>query len=188
MRTGFTKLSAKTSIAIAGFAVMTLVRAGVGLAGSGMVSIQPNSSPLATAPAGTPAKLAQVPWGVSTPNVFQARIKRRIGGIPVIDVTFNRSRNFEMILDTGASGTLVTRSMAAALRLPIVGSVRSGIADGSVVVFPVGRVQSMSIAGAEVKNVDVAIADRMDIGLLGQDFFGRYDLKIKRDVVEFYKR
>lgn len=186
MRTGLTKLS--THITIAGLTLMTLGPASLEGASSNTANAQTDRRTLATAPAGMPVQLAQVPWGVSTPNVFQTRIKRRIGGIPVIDVTFNRSRKFEMILDTGASGTLVTRSMATALRLPIVGSVRSGIADGSVVVFPVGRVQSMSISGAEVKNVDVAIADRMDIGLLGQDFFGRYDLKIKRDVVEFYRR
>ena len=28
----------------------------------------------------------------------------------------------------------------------------------------------------------------MQIGLLGHDFFGNYDVKIKKDVVEFYVR
>lgn len=146
--------------------------------------------PVSTQPSQTqPTQLAVIPWGGVTPkNVFQAKIKRRLNGIPVIDVTFNNSRKFEMIVDTGASGTLITRAMAGALRVKIIGSVRSGIADGSVVEFPIGRVQSIAVDGAEVKNVPVAIADQMDIGLLGHDFFGRYDMQIKQDVVEFHRR
>ena len=35
-------------------------------------------------------------------KVFQAKIKRRAGGTPVIDVVFNGNKTFEMIVDTGA--------------------------------------------------------------------------------------
>jgi predicted aspartyl protease len=121
-------------------------------------------------------------------KVFQARIKRRAGGTPVIDVVFNGNRTFEMIVDTGASGTLITQRMAAVLGVRPVRTVRAGIADGSIVEFPVGRVQSIGVGGAQVRNVEVAIARQMEIGLLGHDFFGNYDVKIKRDVVEFYTR
>lgn len=121
-------------------------------------------------------------------SVFLAKIKRRLHGIPVIDVTFNGNRTFEMIVDTGASGTLITRSMAISLQVPVIGSVQSTIADGSKVRFPVGRIQSMAVSGAVVQNVNVAIAEQMDVGLLGHDFFENYDVKIKRDVVEFYRR
>lgn len=145
------------------------------LCGSGSASPTAAGASTATAPA-------------PTNGVFQAQIKRRLGGIPVIDVTFNNKRTYEMIVDTGASGTLITRSMARALRIPVIGQVQSSIADGSTVVFQVGRINSMSINGAEVKNIRVAIADRMEIGLLGHDFFNNYDVKIKRDVVEFYAR
>ncbi|MGF1676550.1 MAG: hypothetical protein ACFCUV_23155, partial [Rivularia sp. (in: cyanobacteria)] len=37
--------------------------------------------------------------------VFSSPIKRRVGGTPIIDVTFNGQQQFEMIVDTGASGT-----------------------------------------------------------------------------------
>lgn len=121
-------------------------------------------------------------------KVFQARIKRRAGGTPVIDVVFNGNRTFEMIVDTGASGTLITQRMAAVLGVRPVRTVRAGIADGSIVEFPVGRVQSIGVGGAQVRNVEVAIARQMEIGLLGHDFFGNYDVKIKKDVVEFYIR
>ena len=45
-------------------------------------------------------------------GVFRVPIKRRSGKTPVIDVTFNGNQVFEMILDTGASGTLITQQMA----------------------------------------------------------------------------
>ncbi|MEG4147326.1 retropepsin-like aspartic protease [Microcoleus sp. Pol12B5] len=140
------------------------------------------SNPGAKPPASQPAK----PPG--NPQVFQAKIKRRAGGTPVIDVVFNGNKTFEMILDTGASGTLITQGMATALGVRPVRTVRAGIADGSVVEFPIGRVRSIRVGGAAIQNVEVAIAKQMPIGLLGHDFFGNYDVKIKKDVVEFYVR
>jgi aspartyl protease family protein len=65
---------------------------------------------------------------------------------------------------------------------------RAGIADGSVVEFPLGMVRSIGVGGALIQNVEVAIAQKMQIGLLGHDFFGNYDVKIKKDIVEFYVR
>ena len=129
---------------------------------------------------------AQPPAG--NQKVFQAKIKRRAGGTPVIDVVFNGNNTFEMIVDTGASGTLITQRMATALRVKPVRTVRAGIADGSVVEFPIGMVRSIRVGGAAIQNVEVAIAKQMPIGLLGHDFFGNYDVKIKKDVVEFYVR
>lgn len=119
---------------------------------------------------------------------FQARIKRRDGGTPVIDVTFNGNQTYEMLVDTGASGTLVTRTMAQSLNLPIVGAGRYTMADGRTIVMPVGRLTSLAVSGAAIRNVDVAIAGDYAEGLLGSDFLGNYDIKIKRDVIEFYPR
>ncbi len=135
---------------------------------------------------GDSAKPSQAPQG--KPKVFQAKIKRRAAGTPVIDVVFNGKNTFEMIVDTGASGTLITQKMAAVLGVRVIGKIKAGIADGSVVEFDLGRVQSIGVGGAVVKNVEVAIAKQMDIGLLGHDFFGNYDVKIKKDIVEFYPR
>ncbi|MEG4250112.1 retropepsin-like aspartic protease [Microcoleus sp. Pol10D4] len=140
------------------------------------------SNPGAKPPANQRAK----PPG--NPQVFQAKIKRRAGGTPVIDVVFNGNKTFEMILDTGASGTLISQRMATALGVRPVRTVRAGIADGSVVEFPIGVVRSIRVGGALIQNVEVAIAKQMPIGLLGHDFFGNYDVKIKKDVVEFYVR
>ncbi|WP_293231944.1 retropepsin-like aspartic protease [Microcoleus sp. PH2017_05_CCC_O_A] len=141
---------------------------------------------------GTPNPGAQPPANQpasgGNQKVFQAKIKRRAGGTPVIDVVFNGNKTFEMIVDTGASGTLITQRMATALGVRQVGTGRAGIADGSIVEFPIGLVRSIRVGGAAIQNVEVAIAKQMEIGLLGHDFFGNYDVKIKKDVVEFYVR
>lgn len=133
-------------------------------------------------------KLCQGTTTPATRNFFQARIKRRDGGTPVIDVTLNGNQTFEMLVDTGASGTLLTRRMAQVLNLPIVGAGRYTMADGRTITMPVGRLNSLAVSGAMIRNVEVAIAGDYAEGLLGSDFLGNYDIKIKRDVIEFYPR
>ncbi|MBW4510906.1 MAG: retroviral-like aspartic protease family protein [Scytonematopsis contorta HA4267-MV1] len=118
--------------------------------------------------------------------VFTANIKRRVGGTPVIEVTFNGNQTFDMIVDTGASGTVITQKMAQAMGVVTVGKAKANTASAKSVEFPIGYVESMEIDGAKVNRVPVAIAGlELETGLLGHDFFGNYDVTIKRDVVEF---
>ncbi|MDX2231801.1 MAG: retropepsin-like aspartic protease [Leptolyngbyaceae cyanobacterium bins.349] len=125
----------------------------------------------------------------SSGKVFQARIKRRAGGTPVIDVTFNGNQTFDMIVDTGASGTVITQAMAEALDIRVIGKTKVNTASQTGVEVPLGFVESISVGSAEVRDVIVAIGnDALDIGLLGHDFFSDYDITVKRDVVEFRKR
>jgi predicted aspartyl protease len=120
---------------------------------------------------------------------FKAPIKRLRGGTPVIEVTFNGNQKFEMLLDTGASGTLLTPPMAYALGLKPVGVTNGTVADGATVQLPVAYVKSMEIDGRVMKKVLVAIAPASkEIGLLGQDFFEGYDITIKQDLIEFRRR
>ena len=118
--------------------------------------------------------------------VYTAPIKRRIGGTPIIEVTFNGNQLFEMIVDTGASGTVITQKMANALAVVQVGRAKANTASSKAVEFPIGYVDSMEVGGAKVNRVAVAIAGTdLETGLLGHDFFGDYDITIKRNVVEF---
>jgi predicted aspartyl protease len=122
-------------------------------------------------------------------QVYTVGIKRRIGGTPIIEVTFNGTQPFEMIVDTGASGTVITQNMANALGVVEVGKTKANTANSKGVEFPIGYVDSMEVAGAKVNHVAVAIASAdLETGLLGHDFFGDYDITIKRDVVEFRPR
>ncbi|HEY9748602.1 MAG TPA: retropepsin-like aspartic protease [Allocoleopsis sp.] len=122
-------------------------------------------------------------------QVFQARILRREAGTPIIAVTFNGSQTFEMIVDTGASGTVVTRQMAAAMRLVPVGKLKFDTASAKGIELSLGKVHTMEVNGATAQGLLVAIAGpELETGLLGHDFFGKYDITIKRDVVEFRVR
>jgi aspartyl protease family protein len=122
-------------------------------------------------------------------GVFTAPIKRRESGIPVIDVTFNNFKRFEMVVDTGASSTMITRSMASTLGVVPVKTIKANTASAVGVEFPVGYVQSIAVDGAVAAQVPVMIAGPdQDMGLLGHDFFGNYDVTIKQNVVEFRRR
>ncbi len=119
-------------------------------------------------------------------EVFSVPIKRRIGGTPIIEVTFNGNQQFEMIVDTGASGTVITQQMASSLGVVTVGKAKANTASSKAVEFSIGYVDTIEAGGVSVNKVAVAIAGSdLETGLLGHDFFGNYDLTIKRDVVEF---
>lgn len=118
----------------------------------------------------------------TNPKSFQAKILRRMGGIPVIDVTFNGKQKFEMLLDTGASQTTITPEMADAIGMVPVGTQKATVASGEAVEFPEGRVASIGVGGAVVKDAMVSVAP---VPLLGQNFFGSYTVIIKKDIVEF---
>ncbi|MGI0487461.1 retropepsin-like aspartic protease family protein [Pantanalinema rosaneae CENA516] len=121
-------------------------------------------------------------------RVFQVPIKRRAGGTPVVDVTFNGSKTYEMIVDTGASATVITDVMAAELGVKVVGSAKFSTANG-VAEVPLGYIDSINVGGATIKDVVVSINSTLgNFGLLGHDFFGDFDITVKEDVVEFRKR
>lgn len=122
-------------------------------------------------------------------EVFTAPIKRRIGGTPIVEVTFNGQQRFEMIVDTGASGTVITQQMAIALGVVPVGKAKANTVSSRAVEFPVGYVNSMEVGGVMANKVVVAIAGvELETGLLGHDFFGNYDVTIKRNSVEFRRQ
>lgn len=122
-----------------------------------------------------------------TPSVIQVPIKRRLSGIPVVDVQFNGNHGFEMLFDTGASGITITPQMAQDLNVAPEGVVTTSTAGGKVEV-PRGRVNSVAVGGLEVTNPEVTINQHLDIGLLGQGFFGIYDVTIKENVIELRYR
>ncbi len=130
-----------------------------------------------------------VPRDPGSGQIFSAPIKRRAGGTPIIEVMFNGTQTFDMIVDTGASGTVITAEMADALGVQIVGKTKVNTASQTGVDVLLGRVESIAVGNAVVKDVVVAIGNAaLDVGLLGHDFFSDYDVTVKEDVVEFRKR
>lgn len=134
----------------------------------------------------TPAGTASSKYYTQQTQVFSVPIKRRAGGTPVIDVTFNGNQRFEMIVDTGASGTVITQGMADALRVIPTTTSKANTASAKDVEFPIGYVSSMEASGVRVGRTPVAIAgSELETGLLGHDFFQGYDITIRRNTVEF---
>ncbi len=118
-------------------------------------------------------------------GVIRLKIKKRYASTPVVDVSFN-GKTFEMIFDTGASSTLITQSMANALRIQPTGYREVIIADGSTLKLPVTAIKQVSAGGLVNRNMAVTVANKADVGLLGHDFFGNYDIKIKRNEIELH--
>lgn len=116
-------------------------------------------------------------------------IVRRLHGTPVVQVTFNGTKQYEMILDTGASRTLITRQMANDLAVVVTEQMIAATASAAEVAFDIGRVQSMAIGPLTLSNAPVSIGDAVSIGLLGNDFFLGYDIIIRsrEGVVELVK-
>ncbi|MBD2082563.1 retropepsin-like aspartic protease [Leptolyngbya sp. FACHB-17] len=120
---------------------------------------------------------AQKEQGIRVP------IKYRKNRIPVIDVVFNGNQRYEMMVDTGASATMITAEMARRLGVRVVGEAQAMTAAG-VTTVRVAVVQSITVAGSTIREVPVSIGP-LDVGLLGHDFFGNCDISISRDHVEF---
>lgn len=122
-------------------------------------------------------------------GLYLAPIVRRSGGTPVIHVKFNGQSTVEMIVDTGASGTVLTQEVARRLGVESIGETNIATASAQNVPFLLGRVASIEVDGATLDDVVVAIAGPdLETGLLGNDFFKDYDVTVKADVVEFRAR
>ncbi len=132
------------------------------------------------------APVGNVPLTVANPTrggeaINQARIKYRDSRIPVIEVLFNGRQSFDMMVDTGASGTMITADMAEALNIEIIGAATAMTPAGPTEV-DIGLVKSMRVGNRLVRNTQVLIGP---VRLLGHDFFGNCDLTIRQTVVEF---
>ena len=121
-------------------------------------------------------------------DFFVVPIKRRVHGTPVIDVKFNDKYVFEMLFDTGATMTVITKPMAHTLKIKPVGSLPFQTASNNMIFFEIGRVTSASAGDMTSNNLDIAVAPTIDMGLLGQNFYGMYDITIKYGTIEFRKR
>ena len=139
-----------------------------------------------TKPTAQPPRASEVR---SEPNgTIKIRIKRFRNKIPTVDVVFNGNQTYEMIFDTGASRTLITAEMARSLSVVPYNYADFNIADGSNVRFPIGEVKSIEIGSFKIQTMPVVIAAKADIGLLGNDFFGQFDIKIGRSEIELTPR
>ncbi len=115
----------------------------------------------------------------SDQSAVRVPIVRRLHGTPVINVTFNGEKSYEMILDTGASRTLITRQMASELSVVATERMVAATASHAEVIFDIGRMQSISVGNITLTGASVSIGESIEVGLLGNDFLRGYDVTIR---------
>jgi len=99
-------------------------------------------------------------------------------------VRLNRRYTAQLLVDTGASSTQISRALAERMGLkPDSGrQVRCVLADGSVTHAREVTLKEVRVGGAKVKKVPVVVlesdsAERID-GLLGMSFLGHFNFRI----------
>jgi clan AA aspartic protease (TIGR02281 family) len=134
-------------------------------------------------PAVTSTQAAVLPQRES----FSIPIREKLGGVPVVEVTMD-GQKVPMLLDTGASHTLITQSVAKRLKVRVEGTSQSETANGTAT-FDVGTIDKIKFGAAEVHDIRVAIGqDDLPYGLLGHDVYDGYDITFKENSIEFRKR
>ena len=119
------------------------------------------------------------------PNVSSGQVPRGTISIPVLSVgrsaivtvTLNQTITGNLMLDTGATHTVISQRLAGVLSLRP--ESRSAVQTvGGVVAVTTSRLRSLKVGEAEVSDLSIIVHDfsrdpRID-GLLGMDFLGRY--------------
>lgn len=104
-----------------------------------------------------------------------------LAGHAIVPVTFNNSVTANLMVDTGASRTMVSKRVARDLRLSSMGS-GTGYGVGGRVTVSISRVESVKVGEVEIQNMPVSIHDFSPDpsyeGLLGVDFLGRFHMSL----------
>jgi hypothetical protein len=130
-----------------------------------------------------PAEYSDVPAAI--PNLSSTAAPRGTSLVPVrtagpsaiVTVTLNQTITGNLMLDTGASHTVISQRLAGVLSLRPMG--RSAVQTvGGVIAVTISRLRSLKVGAAEVSDLPIVVHDfsrdpRID-GLLGMDFLGRY--------------
>ncbi len=125
---------------------------------------------------------------VENSSSFSLPIIKKLDNIPVVEITFNGQQNFQMLLDTGASRTLITRAMASQLQLAATGKTKAKTASG-ISEFDIVQLQSVQFGQGLTNNIAVSVGkDELNYGLLGHDVYKGYDITLKEDIILFNKR
>jgi hypothetical protein len=147
----------------------------------GAVMMSAPSQPAAPTPT-TPGPAAPEP-AASTPPAGVARIPFTPGQPIMVSARINGGGNTQLILDTGAQGTVISPTALAALgigyRNAVRGSIKGVTGDANVLAV---RVESIEVEGARfgpllVVSHDAGLGAGRD-GLLGRDFLDNFIVTI----------
>ena len=106
---------------------------------------------------------------------------RTNGSVVIVRATFNAAVDANLILDTGASTTLISKDIARRLSLYESGMQTAQTVNGAIT-MPTSRIESVRVGDAEVQNVAVSIHDLRPgggiDGLLGLNFLNRFEFSL----------
>jgi clan AA aspartic protease (TIGR02281 family) len=138
----------------------------------GAIRIQANESPRAAEP-----EIKVAPRKASIP--FEKN-----GNVVIIPVTLNNRQTVNLVVDTGASFTLISQALARDLAIDLSRNPKTmpfHTANG-VVDAPVTTLDSIAVGGMEIKNLTAAVhdatADYHASGLLGLNFLSNFRMDI----------
>jgi hypothetical protein len=104
--------------------------------------------------------------------------------VPVTFVSGYSSSTGNLLVDTGASQTMISKRLAREIQLLSIDS-QKRIGIGGAIQVDVGQVETVKVGDAEVKNMRVSIHDRVydfgSEGLLGFDFLSRFQMSVDSD-------
>jgi clan AA aspartic protease (TIGR02281 family) len=118
------------------------------------------------------------------------------GEVVVIEATLNHKRSAKFVVDTGASYTLISKSLAQDLALDVGQGAKTmsfQTANG-LISAPVTNIESISVGGMEIKNLTTAVHDAVPdsrvSGLLGLNFLShfRMDFDTQKRVLHLEKK
>ena len=119
---------------------------------------------------------------------FSLPIISKNNDVPVVEVVINGRDRIPMMLDTGASKTLLTKGVAERLKLVSSGKTKAKTANGTAE-FDTVKLDSVEFGQGKVTDLSVAVGDNnLNYGLLGHDVYKGYDITLTEDNVQFKKR
>jgi clan AA aspartic protease (TIGR02281 family) len=119
---------------------------------------------------------------------FSLPIVAKNNNVPIIEIVINGRDRVQMMLDTGASKTLLTKGVAERLKLASQGKTTAKTANGNAE-FDTVKLDSLEFGPGKVTNLTVAVGDNnLNYGLLGHDVYKGYDITLTEDSVQFKKR
>jgi clan AA aspartic protease (TIGR02281 family) len=125
---------------------------------------------------------------VDQSQTFSLPIVAKNNNVPIVEVVINGRDRVQMMLDTGASKTLLTKGVAERLKLASQGKTTAKTANGNAE-FDTVKLDSLEFGSGKVTNLTVAVGDNnLNYGLLGHDVYNGYDITLTEDSVQFKKR
>ena len=131
---------------------------------------------------------AAEPAKVAPPTIAKASIPfEKRGQVVVVEVMLNKTVPAKLVVDTGATYTMISAAMAKELSIDPQQTQRTmpfQTANG-VIQAPLTNLESVTLGGMEIKNLTAAIHDAVPsaqvAGLLGLNFLTNFRLDIDTD-------